>query len=77
MFRKQVAHTFKVVFEREPDGSAWKVSIPSLEASARGGRKFLAPRPRRGLRAPLPDGSPRRKARDGSPYRGAMIGGPR
>lgn len=44
MSRKQVAHTFKVVFEPEPDGSAWNVSIPSLKGCLTYGRSLAEAR---------------------------------
>jgi antitoxin HicB len=44
MSRKQVAHTFKVVFEPEPDGSAWNVHIPSLEGCLTYGRSLAEAR---------------------------------
>ncbi len=35
-----MAHRFKVVFEAEPDGSAWNVSIPSVDGCFTYGRSL-------------------------------------
>lgn len=40
MSRKQVAHRFKVVFEPEPDGSAWNASIPAIQGCVTYGRSL-------------------------------------
>jgi predicted RNase H-like HicB family nuclease len=40
MSRTKVAHRFKVVYEAEPDGSAWNVSIPSIQGCHTYGRSL-------------------------------------
>jgi predicted RNase H-like HicB family nuclease len=44
MPRKQVARRFKVVFEPEADGSAWNVSIPSVDGCLSYGRSLTEAR---------------------------------
>lgn len=42
--RKAPAHRFKVVFNAEPDGSAWTVSIPALQGCHTYGRSLAEAR---------------------------------
>jgi predicted RNase H-like HicB family nuclease len=44
MPRRKMAHTFKVVYEPEPDGSAWNVSIPDLSGCHTYGRSIAEAR---------------------------------
>ena len=44
MSRRKMAHTFKVVYEPEPDGSAWNVSIPSVAGCHTYGRSLAEAR---------------------------------
>lgn len=44
MSRKQVAHRFTVIFEPEPDGSAWNVTIPAVQGCHTYGRSLAEAR---------------------------------
>lgn len=44
MSRSKLAHTFKVVYEPEPDGSAWNVSIPAVKGCHTYGRSLAEAR---------------------------------
>lgn len=44
MSRKQMAHRFKVIFEPEPDGSAWNVTIPDVQGCHTYGRSLAEAR---------------------------------
>lgn len=44
MPRTKVAQTFKVIFEPEPDGSAWNVTIPSVQGCHTYGRSLAEAR---------------------------------
>lgn len=44
MSRSKLARTFKVIYEPEPDGSAWNVSIPSVAGCFTYGRSLAEAR---------------------------------
>lgn len=44
MFRKKMAHRYKVIFEPEPDGSAWNVRIPAVKSCFTWGRSLAEAR---------------------------------